>query len=159
MRARVLTRYGYRLLPARQGRLRADDVGGGVTHSPDGEEALEELAGRPGGGEHGRVAGLGAAGRTGAVGSRGAAAEWAAGVGRRERGALAGRRAGGSAGARARRAVLPPHRNREITSASGRAGRDRGRVLALAWGRGRGHTCEFSWLPFGAEFPGGRQVY
>lgn len=37
--------------------------------------------GRPGGGEHGRVCCLGAAGWTGAVGSRLAAAEWAAGVG------------------------------------------------------------------------------
>lgn len=59
VRGRVLTRYDDGLLPARQGLLGADDPGGGVTHSRDGEEAAKELAGRPGGREHGRAAGQG----------------------------------------------------------------------------------------------------
>ena len=59
-------RYDDGVLPARQGFLGADDLVGGVTHSRDGEEAVKELEGRPGGREHGQAAGQGVAGRSGA---------------------------------------------------------------------------------------------
>lgn len=127
MRGRVLTRYDDGLLPARQGLLGADDLGGGVTHSRDGEEPVKELAGRPGGREHGRAVGQGAAGRSGAEAPLrrvrlarrgGSCVPWTRGrrVGQRRhvrRGLCRCRRPG----------------TEVITSASGRDGQDRGRVL------------------------------
>lgn len=129
MRGRVLTRYDDGLLPAWQGLLGADDLGGGVTHSRDRKEAVKELAGRPGGREHGRATGQGAAGLSGAE----APLQSGRGAARRELRALDAGLAGGLATTRAPRVVpLPPPRNRGYYSASGREGQDRGRVLALS---------------------------
>lgn len=67
---RALTRHGDRVLPARQGLLGADHLRSGVAHSRDWNQAVEELASPPGGREHERAAGRGAAG-----GRRGRGAE------------------------------------------------------------------------------------
>lgn len=133
MRGRVLTRYDNGLLPARQGLLGADDLGGGVTHSRDRKEAVKELASPPGGREHGRATGQRAAGRSGAEAPLRSGRLARRGAARRELRALDAGLAGGLATTRAPRVVpLPPPRNRGYYSASGREGQDRGRVLALS---------------------------
>lgn len=152
VRGRVLTRYDEGLLPARQGFLGADDLGGGVTHSRDGEEAVKELEGPPGGREHGRAAGQGAAGRSGAEAPL-------------RSGRLA--RRGGSCvhWTRGRRAGQRRHVCRwlcrcrrpgteVITSASGRDSQDRGRVLALSRACAGRHLRVLAPLPY--KVPGQR---
>lgn len=154
MRGRVLTRYDDGVLPARQGFLGADDLGGGVTHSRDGEEAVKELEGRPGGREHGQAAGQGVAGRSGAEAPLRSGRLARSG---RELRALDAGSAGGSATTRGRWLFRCRRPGTDvITSASGRDSQDRGRVLALA-GPVQGGTCEFL-LPFCTKFPGRERV-
>ena len=130
VRGRVLTRYDDGVLPARQGFLGADDLVGGVTHSRDGEEAVKELEGRPGGREHGQAASQGVAGRPGAEAPLRSGRLARSG---RELRALDAGSAGGSATTRGRWLFRCRRPGTDvITSASGRDSQDRGRVLALS---------------------------
>lgn len=154
MRGRFLTRYDDGLLPARQGLLGADDLGGGVTHSRDGEEPVKELAGRPGGREHGRAVGQGAAGRSGAEAPLrrvrlarrgGSCVPWTRGrrVGQRRH----VRRGCAAAAAPEPRLLLQPRAGMAKTEG----------VFSARAGPVQGGTCELL-LAFCIKFPGGERV-